>query len=150
MDQLEFPKIIRRLYVIVGELETMFPGRHFTPDGHMVGSIGEALAKYYYGLELLTASSKAGDATCGEKTVEIKATQGNVIGLRCSPKHLLVLKLAGDGSFSEIYNGDGARVWDLVRKKSLPPNGQYQVRLSALKKLMDDVPESERLARVRA
>jgi hypothetical protein len=30
----------------------MFPGRHFTPDGHMVGSFGEALAAHHYGIEL--------------------------------------------------------------------------------------------------
>jgi hypothetical protein len=30
----------------------MFPGGHFTPDGHMVGSIGEAIAAYHYGIDL--------------------------------------------------------------------------------------------------
>ncbi|MPM11547.1 hypothetical protein SDC9_57893 [bioreactor metagenome] len=29
---------IRAIYKISNELENMFPGRHFTPDGHMVGS----------------------------------------------------------------------------------------------------------------
>jgi hypothetical protein len=36
----------------------MFKGRHFTPDGHMVGSIGEDFAAHHYGLQLLTASTK--------------------------------------------------------------------------------------------
>ena len=43
---------IKELYEISAELERLFPGRHYTPDGHMIGSIGEALAASYYGLEL--------------------------------------------------------------------------------------------------
>lgn len=62
MDIERLPKIIMELYRLTNELENMFPGRHFTPDGHLVGSIGEALAAYYYGLELLTASSRGKDA----------------------------------------------------------------------------------------
>lgn len=35
---------IQLLYQISRDLETLFPGRHYTLDGHMIGSIGEALA----------------------------------------------------------------------------------------------------------
>ncbi len=145
MDVTRFPEIMRRLYAVVDELEGMFPGRHFTPDGHMVGSIGEALAAYHYGLKLLPASTQGQDATCGDQKVEIKATQGNVVGLRCAQKHLIVLKLNRDKPPTEIYNGNGDRVWDLISKKQLPSNGQYQVRLSTLKRLMTEVPTTERL-----
>lgn len=34
---------VKRIYAITAELEALYPGRHFTPDGHMVGSIGEVL-----------------------------------------------------------------------------------------------------------
>ena len=47
---------IQLLYQISQDLETLFPGRHYTPDGHMIGSIGEALAASFYGLDLFTAS----------------------------------------------------------------------------------------------
>jgi hypothetical protein len=43
MDKNEFPRLLRAIYESVDALETMFPGRHFTPDGHMIGSLGEAL-----------------------------------------------------------------------------------------------------------
>ena len=47
MDQAEnnarISERIRRIYEITAELEELYPGRHFTPDGHMVGSIGEVL-----------------------------------------------------------------------------------------------------------
>jgi hypothetical protein len=36
----QVPDKIRQIYAIVSDLENML-GRHFTPDGHMVGSIGE-------------------------------------------------------------------------------------------------------------
>jgi hypothetical protein len=35
----EIPKLIKELYGIVDSLEALFPGRHFTPDGHLVGSV---------------------------------------------------------------------------------------------------------------
>ena len=55
----EVPALIRDLYAIVSKLESIFPGRHFTPDGHLVGSIGEALANTYYAIELCRASTIA-------------------------------------------------------------------------------------------
>jgi len=42
----------------VNALERDFEGRKFTLDGHLVGSIGEFLGSYHYGLELLPASTK--------------------------------------------------------------------------------------------
>jgi hypothetical protein len=42
MDE-RFSELLKQIYSAVEQLEAMFPGRHFTPDGHMVGSIGEAI-----------------------------------------------------------------------------------------------------------
>lgn len=49
---------IKALYEISHDLEELFPGRHYTPDGHMIGSIGEALAASYYNLELFSPPLK--------------------------------------------------------------------------------------------
>ena len=49
--------LIRQLYAVVSELEKEFEGRRFTPDGHLVGSIGEVVAAYAFGLKLLPASN---------------------------------------------------------------------------------------------
>ena len=38
---------VQKMIGIVAELEAEFPGRHFTLDGHLVGSIGEVMAAYY-------------------------------------------------------------------------------------------------------
>ena len=149
MDEKRFPELIRQLYGIVDELERMFSGRHFTPDGHMVGSIGEALASHYYDIELLPASSKGHDGRKGERLVQVKATQRESIAISSEPQHLLVLRLERDGSFDEAYNGPGHQVWDLVSSKPMPKNGQHQIRLSKLRELTQRVPASERLERAR-
>jgi hypothetical protein len=49
-DQQRFSGLLAQIYSAVTELEKMFPGRHFTPDGQMVGSIGEAIAAYHYSI----------------------------------------------------------------------------------------------------
>ena len=148
MNTTRLPQIIREMYSLIDELESMFEGRHFTPDGHTVGSIGEALAGHYYGLQLLPASTKGRDATIENLSVEIKATQGDSIALRHEPEHLLVLKLHRNGSWDEVYNGPGDIVWKLISNKPLPKNGQYQVRCSKLRELMASVPENRRVQRL--
>jgi len=147
MDTKRFPGLIRAIYEAVDDLEKMFPGRHFTPDGHMVGSLGEALAAYHYGIALLPASHATHDGVLAGRNVQVKATQGSRIALSSEPQHLLVIKLARDGSFTEEYNGPGAKVWALVRHKPTPKNGQRQVSLAALRRLMTSVSAEQRIPR---
>lgn len=138
------PSLINELYAIVRKLEGHFPGRKFTLDGHLVGSIGEVLAAYYYNLMLLPASTETHDARCPEgRLVQVKATQGKSIGLRSEPEHLLVLKLESDGSFSEIYNGPGDLAW--AQAGRIQKNGQRAISVSKLRSLMDQVSKSQRL-----
>ena len=118
----------------------MFPGRHFTPDGHLVGSLGECLGAYHYGLELLPASSHGADAVKNGLKIEIKATQGKCVALRSEPEHLLVLRLDRKGGFSEVYNGPGDIVWKEFQRKTRPSNGQFQISLKRLEALMQDIP----------
>jgi hypothetical protein len=144
-----FPYILKRLYKIVEELEELFPGRPFTPDGHMIGSIGEALAQYYYGVVLKRPATQGedGQAECGP--VEVKTTQRESVAFRSEPKTLLVFKLYSNGVFEEIYNGNGSRVWATLNTERRPSNGQYQVKLKTLRRLMKEVPAGEKLKMVR-
>jgi hypothetical protein len=150
MNEQRLPQLVRNLYRIVGELEAMFPGRHFTPDGHMVGSLGESLAAYHYGLELVAASTCGHDAIWKGRRVEIKATQGTRVSLRSEAEHLLVLQLDEQGGFDEVYNGPGGPVWSLVSHKALPANGQHQVSTSRLRTMMRGVSASAAIPRVNA
>ena len=126
----------------------MFPGRHFTPDGHLVGSLGECLAAYHYDIELLPASTQGSDAVANGVSVEIKATQGSRVALRSCPEHLLVIKLDRQGGFSEVYNGPGEPVWRTVQSKPRPSNGQYQISLSRLNSIMNTIPEDQHIPMV--
>ena len=148
VDHDKFQSLIKQLYSTINELESLFEGRHFTPDGHMVGSIGECLVADAYDLKLMPASNKGYDAvsSCG-KQVEIKATQANLAAFRSEPEHAIVIKIFPDGTFEEVYNGPGKLVWDQFKGKSLPSNGQYQISLNKLKALNGAVDASLRLER---
>jgi hypothetical protein len=145
----EIPGLIRELYKIVERLEAIFPGRHFTPDGHLVGSIGEALASHYYGVELTKASTEGFDGVRDGVKVEVKATQGKAVALSSRPEHLIVFKLLKSGGFEECFNGPGALAWKLLEKRAPTKNGQHMVSLVALSRVMStQVSANEVLAPV--
>jgi hypothetical protein len=140
----QIPTLIRALYRTVAELQILFPGRPFTPDGHLVGSLGEVIAAHDYNLQLLPPSTEGHDAiTEDSKHVEIKITQGTRVALRHEPEHLLVLKLYDDGTTEEIYNGPGHEPWG--QSGRIQKNGQRPISLSKLKVLMRTVPEENRI-----
>ena len=149
MDQHKFQSLVKQLYSTVNELEAMFPGRHFTPDGHMVGSLGECLVASAYGLELMTASNKGYDAVSksGLK-VEIKATQSKSAAFRSEPEHTIIIKIEPDGTFKEVYNGPGSLVWEQFSGKPLPSNGQYLISLKKLVALNESVAQSQRIPKI--
>ena len=146
IDHDKFQTLVKQLYATVNELENMFPGRHFTPDGHMVGSLGECIVADAYNLELKTASNKGYDAvTETGLEVEIKATQSKSVAFRSQPQHTIIIKILRDGTFEEIYNGPGALVWDQFTGKRLPSNGQFQISLNKLRQLNQTVAQSDRV-----
>ena len=143
----KLPTLIGELYSVVLQLEELFPGRRFTPDGHLVGSIGEVMAAHTYNLELLPASHEGHDARAEDGTlVQIKATQVKMVGLSSEPEHLLVIQIQGDGSFEEIFNGPGEVAWNAAGR--MQKNGQRPIGLSKLAQLMKDVPARWKLRRV--
>ena len=138
---------IKELYKITNELESSYPGRKFTIDGHLVGSFGEVIVAEHYGLALLPNSTETHDAVSAYgKYVQIKATQINRIAISSEPDYLIVIKLFSDGSWEEIYNGPGKPVWDNAGK--MQKNGQRPISLSKLKSLMDSVDQKNMIARV--
>ena len=145
----DIPEKIQRLYQIVSEFEDAFPGRHFTLDGHLVGSIGEVLAAHYFGLCLFPGSTETHDAKspCGKK-VQIKATQKRTVGISSEPEHLIVLKILSSGDFSTIYNGPGKLAWDNAGK--MQKNGQRALAVSKLEDLMKEVAVDQQLIPIKS
>jgi hypothetical protein len=140
----EVPALISELYRIVDRLEELFPGRPFTVDGHLLGSIGEVLAAYRYNLDLKRSSTPGCDADSVQiGRVEIKTTQRRSVSFRCEPPHLVVFSLLRNGQPEEVYNGPGRTVWPHVGKRN--KNGQYSITLTKLRALAQKVPREDRL-----
>ena len=138
---------IKELYKITNELESSYPGRKFTIDGHLVGSIGEVIVAEHYGLELLRNSTETHDAVSAKgKYIQIKATQINRIAISSEPDYLIVIKLFSDGTWEEVYNGPGTLVWENAGK--MQKNGQRPISLSKLRRLMNSVDKKDVFARV--
>jgi hypothetical protein len=135
---------IRELYAVTGRLEAMYPERKFTPDGHMVGSLGEVVAAEMHSLELFEASHPVHDAVAPDgRLVQVKATQGSRVALTDEPDYLIVLKLRRDGTFDEVYNGPGGPAWAAAGK--MQKTGQRHISLSRLAELDASVPEGGRI-----
>ena len=149
IDHKKLQTLVKQLYNTVNELEKMFPGRHFTPDGHLVGSLGECLVADAYELELLAASNKGYDAiTKNGLKVEIKATQSKSVAFRSEPEHTIIIKIIPDGTFEEIYNGSGSLVWEQFKNKKRPSNGQFQISINKLKALNEMVSDHDRVPKI--
>jgi len=126
------------------DLERLFPGRRFTLDGHLVGSIGEVLAAHRYGLSLLPASTQGHDAKAENGVlVQVKATQRDQVGISSQPQNLIVLKLLADGAVEEVFNGPGEIAWH--HAGPVQKTGQRPISVSKLKKLMGSVSADRRL-----
>ena len=138
----QVPALIGELLRVTNHLNRMFEGRPFTPDGHLVGSIGEVVAEYIYGLKLAPCSTPRVDAyTNDDRSVQIKLTgeRGTSYGIRWSngdedlqPDILICLKLTERG-FVEIYNGLFPLA--LLSGRKDQKNGQVSLPVSRLSDL---------------
>ena len=137
---------VQQLIGIVKELEKDFPGRHFTLDGHLVGSIGEVMASYFYGIELYAASAVAHDGEIEGKKVQVKITQQEDIVINHEPEYLIALYLNKNGEVYEIYNGPGKEPWNSASKRDSHNN--RHMRVNKLMELDQDVPDDMRIKRV--
>lgn len=137
-------EIIQNLFGTVFELENRYPGRKFSIDGHLLGSIGEVIVAEHYGLTLLKNSSEKHDAVDKRKRlVQIKATQINRIAISSEPDYLIVIQISPNGDWTEIYNGLGSRVWNNAGK--MQKNGQRPISIAKLKTLMECVKDDEKI-----
>jgi len=89
--------------------------RKFTPDGRLVGDVGEFLAVRYYDMKLYGKQTEGHDGETSKGwRVQVKATFGKNLYMRKVPDYLLGFQLREDGGFREVFNGPGELVRDLV------------------------------------
>ena len=86
------PEPVARIYKATAELEALYPSRKFTPDGHLVGSIGEVIAAEALGLTLYPMSKPGHDAFDANGDVQIKLTAGKSIAMYACCVRLVVLR----------------------------------------------------------
>ncbi len=129
------PAAVARIYEAVAELEARYPVRKFTPDGHLVGSIGEVIAAEALGLTLHPASYPGHDAFDAAGDVQIKMTgrTGTGVSLYATCVRLVVLKVVSPHEAEIVYDGPGEPAWQAA--SSPGKNGQRVVRLSRLRML---------------
>ena len=145
---MKIDSLIRDFYTIKNALEEQFPGRKFSLDGHLVGSIGEVLVAEAYGIELYPNGTETHDGKAPDgKEVQIKATQIDRVSISSEPEYLIAIKILQDGTWEEIYNGPGKLAWKLAGKQQ--KNGQRPLTLAKLRKLMMDIPEDQRIPTIR-
>lgn len=140
-------KKVQKMISTVAELEQAFPGRHFTLDGHLVGSVGEVLAAYYYGIELYKASNPLHDGIVDGRKVQIKITQRDSIVINGEPEYLIVLYLTKSGDVFEVYNGRGKEPWVSASKEENHNN--RHILVNKLMQLDESVPPEDRIHKVK-
>ena len=133
-QRIPLPEPVVRIYEAVEELQKLYPGRKFTPDGHLVGSIGEVIAEKALGLTLYSMSEPGHDAFDVEgRLVQIKMTAGRSIAMYSECDRLVVLRVVSPSEAEIVYDGDGAPAWAAAGR--VGKNGQRVISLSKLKTL---------------
>jgi len=147
---------IRKMFEAQAELNRVFPKRPFTPDGRMIGDIGEAIAEIDYLVTVDPKSRKDWDGrregVCeGCPEVQVRATQrddDDNIYVKESPDNgwLLVFRLFQDGHWECRYNGRTSRVWEALKNKKADKDGWKGITLVRLRELDREVANDERIA----
>lgn len=119
--------------------------RPFSPDGHLVGSLGEVLAAELLGLTLMPPSNDGNGAIDSDgRKVEIKTTTRRSVSLSASgtcAERLVVIVLDGEGNPAIAYDGECEIAWANAGKPQ--KNGQRVISLSRLDQLQASSRHSE-------
>ena len=133
MRRVKLPEPVARIYQATEDLEKLYPGRRFTPDGHLVGSIWEVIAAEELGLTLYPMSRAGHDAYDANGEVQIKMTAGNDVAMYANCERLVVLRVVSPEEAEIVYDGSGEAAWSNARKAG--KNGQRVVSLTRLRQL---------------
>jgi hypothetical protein len=138
--KIPLPPQVAAIYRAVAELEALYPTRKFTPDGHLVGSIGEVVAAEALGLTLHPTSHPGHDAYDANGDVQIKMTAGKSVAMYATCARLVVLRIVSPEEAEIVYDGPGEPAWSQAGK--LGKNGQRVVSLAKLRALASNAIKS--------
>ena len=138
--RIKLPAPVADIYRAVAKLEDQYE-REFTPDGHLVGSIGEVIAAEHFGLTLYGMSKPGHDAfDADDNQVQIKLTAGNSISMFADCERLIVLRIVSPEEAEVVYDGPGAPAW--AAAGSMQKNGQRKISLSTLRAIVEKMRAS--------
>ncbi len=138
--KVRLPEPVAAIYRAVAELELAYPGRMFTPDGHLVGSIGEVVAAEALGLVLYPNSHPIHDAHDATGDVQIKITSTKRIAMTAPCSRLVVLQIVSVAEAQIVYDGPSEPVFCAAGK--LGKNGQRSISLTKLRTVAAGQPRS--------
>lgn len=141
---------LKGLFEAVSMQQKAYPGKPFTPDGRLVGDIGEVVASLAYGLTLNEGLTKHHDAVTDDgRNVQIKTTFGTSLTFPVHhvPDYYLGIRMNRDGTFEEIYNGPGHLIQVQLAARKATKTGLHGALMPMLKRINKSVPESERIPR---
>ncbi len=149
-SKITIPEAIRQLLSTVEQLRETYKeqNKKFTLDGRLVGDIGEILVEEAYEIKLFEDLQKHHDATCQDgRLVQIKATMKDSLTFPVdhTPLYYIGIKIHGDGTFTEVFNGPGAVAREAVKNRKPTKTNLHSVSISALQKLNATVDKSERI-----
>ena len=137
--RIKLPAPVADIYRAVAKLEGQYD-RKFTPDGHLVGSIGEVIAAEHFGLTLYGMSKPGHDAfSADDNQVQIKLTAGNSVSMFADCERLIVLRIASPEEAEVVYDGPGAPAW--AAAGSMQKNGQRKISLTRLRAIAANPPD---------
>jgi Family of unknown function (DUF6998) len=135
--RISLPRSVAAIYEATKELNAEYPCRSFTPDGHLVGHLGEVIAAKEFGLTLLPNSHPGHDAMdSNNRCVQIKLTAGNSIAMYANCDRLIVMWIESAHCARLIYDGDGEPIWAVAGKRQ--KNGQRRVGLAAIRRIAEE------------
>ena len=126
--------LVRRIFETCAELSRR-TSRSVTPDGHLVGSLGEIHAASILNLTLETQSNAGFDATDADGTrIEIKTTTRSSISLSAEgtlAERLVVVRLNPEnGEAAIVFDGPANTAWQMAGPAQ--KNGQKRLSLTKL------------------
>jgi len=151
MKKKEFSLAVKNVFDGCRNLSKLCGGiRNFTPDGRMVGDIGEVIAGFFYGVELHKNGHRNWDGTYESRSVQIKVTGGIDTYLKEPPEEgfldglLMVFEINREsGEYKIVYNGDIKRVWNALNNLKIDKTGAKMISLDRLRKLQESVHKKD-------
>jgi hypothetical protein len=131
MKRVPLPQPVAEIYKATAALAAKYPSRKFTPDGHLVGSIGEVIAAEALGLTLYPMSHSRHDGYDANGDVQIKMTAGKSVAMYATCDRLVVLRIVSPKEAEIVYDGPGEPAWQQAGK--MGRNGQRVISLSRLR-----------------